>query len=265
MMKQQHLTAEQFGGTAGAYLTSTVHAQGAHLKRLTRLAASLGTPRALDLGCGAGHASFALARGGAQVTAADISPEMLAVVAAEAGRRGLAALRIHHGPAEALPFASASFDLVATRLSAHHWSDVRGALRDVHRVLKPGRTLIVIDVVAAEVPLLDTFLQAVEVLRDPAHVRDYRVSEWCAMLLASRFYALTTDAWTLAIDFATWVARHAHLGIADRGHTRRAGPRARRSHRAFQCPGRWFIQARHRMVERTTTAIEPAISNQDSA
>src|SRR5271163_4885936 len=73
-MDQQQLTSHQFGATASHYLTSAVHATGADLDRLTNLAAALHAPRILDVGAGAGHASFALARGGARkVVAYDLS------------------------------------------------------------------------------------------------------------------------------------------------------------------------------------------------
>jgi ubiquinone/menaquinone biosynthesis C-methylase UbiE len=206
-MKQQALAAKRFGAVAQAYLTSSAHATGADLDRLSALARRLGRPAALDLGCGAGHAAFALAAGGAEVTACDLSAEMLAVVAEEAGRRGYATLATRQGAAERLLFEPASFDLVVTRYSAHHWSFVPAALRELRRVLKPGGTLVVIDTVAPEAPVADTLLQTLELLRDPSHVRDYRLTEWSAMLEAAGFAAPEADAWKLPLEFGPWVAR----------------------------------------------------------
>src|SRR5580658_10768320 len=119
------MSVSHFGSNAESYLTSEVHAKGADLERLSAVARQLASQRALDLGCGAGHASFALARGGARrVTAYDPSADMLAVVATEAARHGLDAIDTHIGVAEALPFESNTFDCVVTRFSAHHWADV---------------------------------------------------------------------------------------------------------------------------------------------
>ena len=89
-MDQQGMSASQFGMNAENYLTSPVHASGADLERLKGIARQIHPVRALDLGCGAGHVSFALAAGGtSRVTAYDPSPEMLAVVSRAAAARGL--------------------------------------------------------------------------------------------------------------------------------------------------------------------------------
>jgi ubiquinone/menaquinone biosynthesis C-methylase UbiE len=207
-MDQQELSASLFGSHAANYLTSPTHATGADLERLSALARTLAPARALDVGCGAGHASFALARGGVpRVIACDPSAEMLAVVAAEAVARGHSAIEVRQGPGETLPFEARAFDLVVTRLSAHHWADVPKALGECARVLKPGGRLVVIDVIVPETPLLDTALQVIEFLRDASHVRDYRISEWEAMVRAAGFSVLEVDHWSFRIEFNSWIAR----------------------------------------------------------
>jgi SAM-dependent methyltransferase len=205
---QQDLSARQFGISAANYLTSSVHATGADLERLMALAGQMQPARALDLGCGAGHASFAMARGGAsRITAYDPSSDMLAVVAQEAAARGHDAVETCAGVAEVLPFENNSFDLVVTRYSAHHWASVPRALAECARVTVPGGRLVVIDVIAPEIPLFDTALQVIEFLRDASHVRDYRVSEWAAMQRHAGFREPTVIGWKLPLDFKSWIAR----------------------------------------------------------
>ncbi|WP_343730136.1 methyltransferase domain-containing protein [Duganella sp.] len=207
-MQQQAVVAQQFGNTASAYLTSTVHAQGADLAMLRAIAAGLGKrPVVLDLGCGAGHASFAVAPVAQSVTSFDLSPEMLAVVADAAQERGLQNISTQQGNVASLPFADASFCMVVTRFSAHHWLDVPAALREVKRVLKPKGVLVIIDITAPESPLHDTTLQAVELLRDGSHVRDYRPSEWQHMLREAGFESERIKDWKLHMKFDEWTAR----------------------------------------------------------
>jgi SAM-dependent methyltransferase len=181
------LVAKQFGPRAAAYVQSRVHAHGEDLNELAALAQALKFARALDLGCGGGHVGFALAPHVGDIVAYDLSEAMLAAVVAEATARGISNLVTRQGTVEALPFEDASFDFVATRYSAHHWHDVPRALGEARRVLKPGGRALFMDVIAPEAPLLDTFLQTVELLRDPSHVRDYSVREWTAMLRAAGF------------------------------------------------------------------------------
>ena len=209
-MKQQAVVDRQFGSTASAYLTSAVHAQGADLKAIQEIAQRLhgaALPQVLDLGCGAGHVSFALSPYAAAITAYDLSQQMLAVVDAAAQDKGFSNIGTRQGMAERLPFDDGAFDLVVTRFSAHHWQDVPAALKEVRRVLRTGGIAVVCDIIAPEAPLHDTTLQAVELLRDASHVRDYRVSEWLAMLAAAGLRAEQKSGWKLVMQFDDWVAR----------------------------------------------------------
>ncbi|WP_244848122.1 class I SAM-dependent methyltransferase [Caballeronia sp. SL2Y3] len=207
-MKHHEQVADAFGSTAAAYLTSQVHATGADLQNLAAtFAATCGNATVLDMGCGAGHASFAVAPHVKQVVAYDIAPQMLATVEAAAKERGLTTIRTQQGAAETLPFDDASFDWAISRMSAHHWRDVRKALAEVHRVLKPGGRLKFIDIAGIDDPLFDTHIQAIEVLRDASHIRDYRADEWIAMLDAAGFDARVTERWRLPLEFDAWVTR----------------------------------------------------------
>ncbi len=201
------LVAKQFGPRAAAYVQSAVHAQGEDLQELKSIVAANRFARVLDLGCGGGHVSFAMAPHVGAVVAYDLSDDMLAAVANEAAARGLANLSIRQGKAEVLPFEDASFDFVATRYSTHHWQDVPAALKEARRVLKPGGSLMVMDAVAPENVLCDTFLQTIEMLRDPSHVRDYSVAEWLSMLNAAGFTPGEPVRRRVRLDYASWIAR----------------------------------------------------------
>jgi ubiquinone/menaquinone biosynthesis C-methylase UbiE len=197
----------QFGPRAQEYLTSAVHAQGADLDQLAALVAARPGSRVLDLGCGAGHVSFNVAPHAAQVVAYDLSPQMLEVVADAARQKGLSNLECRAGRAEALPFADGEFDIVLCRFSAHHWADVPRALREACRVLKPSGITAFVDIYAHGSPLLDTWLQMLEVLRDTSHVRDYALSEWVQMLGSAGFTLQDITLRRLRMHFDTWVAR----------------------------------------------------------
>lgn len=199
----------QFDPRAQDYLTSAVHAQGPDLEYVRARIASHVSARgaALDVGCGAGHLAFVVATLFTRTVALDPSPNMLNAVATAAAARGLPTLETCAGHAAALPFADSTFDLVCTRYSAHHWMTLGDALVEIRRVLKPAGQLLVIDVLGDEDPLVDTHLQAMELLRDPSHVRDRSCAEWQGALARAGFTIDDERNWPLRLDFAAWIAR----------------------------------------------------------
>ncbi len=94
---------------------------------------------ALELGCGTGLFLDQVAESGASLHGLDLSTDLLAHA-----RRRLATrlnVRLHCGNAERMPFPDARFDAVYGSSVLHHL-DLHQALREVHRVLKPGGRLV---------------------------------------------------------------------------------------------------------------------------
>ncbi|PPQ27339.1 class I SAM-dependent methyltransferase [Rhodopila globiformis] len=208
-MQRAHedVVADQFGPRAKAYVESAVHAQGEDLAALETIVAQAAPAHALDLGTGGGHVAYLLARHARKVTACDLSAEMLAAVAATARGRGLANIETAEARAERLPFEAGTFDFIACRFSAHHWQDFEGGVRQARRVIKAGAPAVFIDVFSPGRALLDTHLQAVELLRDGSHVRDYAMSEWTDALARCGFAVRGCRIWRLRMDFPVWTAR----------------------------------------------------------
>lgn len=198
---------EQYDSRAHAYLASAVHAAGADLDRMATLIGSRPDAVALDMGCGGGHVAFRMAGLVKKVVAYDLSAAMLETVAAEAQKRGLDNLVTKQGAAEALPCPDASFDVVASRYSAHHWGAFRDGLAQMRRVLKQDGLALFMDVVSPGVPLLDTWLQALELLRDPSHVRNASLDEWRAALASVGFAVEDVATYKLRLQFGPWIER----------------------------------------------------------
>ena len=78
-MRHEQSISKSFSSNAERYLTSPVHSAGADLDFLARSVAALDQPKVLDLGCGAGHASFATAPFAREVIAFDLTAGMLEV------------------------------------------------------------------------------------------------------------------------------------------------------------------------------------------
>jgi ubiquinone/menaquinone biosynthesis C-methylase UbiE len=198
---------EQYDSRSNAYLSSAVHANGDDLELMASLIGQRPDAVALDMGCGGGHVAFRMASLVNKVVAYDLSDSMLATVAAEAQRRGLGNIVTKQGAAEALPCPSESFDVVATRYSAHHWHAFTEGLAQMRRVLKPGGLAIFMDVVTPGVPLLDTWLQSMELLRDPSHVRNVSLNEWTSTLASLGFDVGQVATYRLRLEFTSWIQR----------------------------------------------------------
>jgi len=206
-MDQTQAIQDRFGAAAARYAVSAVHRGGPDLGAMLAAGVATGRERVLDVGCGPGATALAFAERVASVVALDLTPAMLAQAQELAAERGLANVRFEQGNAARLPFPDASFDVVTSRLAAHHVADPQAMVREAARVLAPGGTFLLSDAIAPEDPARDTFLNAFEVLRDPSHVRDHRISEWQAMFRAAGLAPSCLGRFDIHQEFEPWVAR----------------------------------------------------------
>jgi SAM-dependent methyltransferase len=153
---------------------------------------------ALDIATGAGHTALALAPHVAKVVAYDLTQEMLLETKRNAIARGLTNLVTREGIAEDLPFPDSTFDIVTVRHAPHHFADVNAAIREMARVAKIGARLVIVDSTSPEDASLDRQWNRFEKLRDPSHVRNYRPSEWRAIVARAGLRILFEE-----IDFCT--------------------------------------------------------------
>ena len=136
---------KQFSPRAPAYVQSAVHAHGEDLIDLQTSSAKQ-FAHALDLGCGGGHVSFALAPHVGKIIAYDLRRKC-AAVAQQAASRELANLKTQRGAAEKLPFDDACF-VSSPPLQCPSLARYPCRLREARRVLKSGGRAMFMDVVA---------------------------------------------------------------------------------------------------------------------
>jgi len=141
---------------AQAYRDSKTHAEGADLDLVVEWCAPGPGRKVLDVATGGGHVARKLREAGATVVTVDPAPGMRADTTA---------------PAESLPFADASFDVVACRLAAHHFADVIAAVKEMARVAKHR-------VVICDNTFVSESSEEADRVRDPSHVRNYSQPEW---------------------------------------------------------------------------------------
>ena len=93
--------------------------------------------RLLEIGCGMGTDLLQFSRGGARCVGIDLTPRSIEITQHRFKLYGAdGAFMISDG--EHLPFRSESFDVVYSNGVLHHTPDTAGAIREVHRVLRPG-------------------------------------------------------------------------------------------------------------------------------
>ena len=191
---------------AEAYATGE-HRSGRELQLVVELAAPTGTEWVLDIGTGAGHTALALAPRVSSVVLTDPVPAMLVQARRVFGDAGQDNAEFVEATAERLPFPDASFDIVTTRLAAHHFDDVALAFREVARVLRAGSLFIFVDTLAPEDPESAAYQDEVETLRDPTHKHIYTQREWIAFAEEAGLHVAKLEVVRKAHDFEPWLER----------------------------------------------------------
>jgi SAM-dependent methyltransferase len=141
---------------AEAYRTSEAHREGRDLDLIVEWAA--GARTALDVATGGGHVARRLREAGLEVVSSDPASGMQPDVIA---------------PAEQLPFADGSFDVVTCRVAAHHFDDVAAAVREMARAASDL-------VLVSDNLFVSDAAEEADRVRDPSHVRTYSEAEWRA-------------------------------------------------------------------------------------
>lgn len=139
----------------------------------------------LELCCGSGLVSEALARRGAVVTGTDVSTEALARARERAQRYGFRA-RFEVADAEALPFRGGSFDAVVVHDGLHHLEDPFRAIREMARVAREG--VLILEPARAAVTRLAVWLGVAEEVEEAGnHVRRLQAGEVATCLRTAGF------------------------------------------------------------------------------
>jgi ubiquinone/menaquinone biosynthesis C-methylase UbiE len=215
MSKQK--VKQQFGANAAAYATSTVHTKGYSLSRLVELTQPQSDWKVLDVATAAGHTAFAFAPHVAQVTATDLTPEMLTVASDLAAQKRITNVTFELADAEDLPYQDRTFDLVTCRIAPHHFPDIQQFLHEAARVLKPNGLLAVVDNIVPGTHLrgkkarlineAGKYINAFERLRDPSHGRCWSLNEWLQGLQTAVFTLQHQETLSKEMAFGSWAAR----------------------------------------------------------
>lgn len=196
----------QYGSVGDAYVRSTGFAVANDLARMVELAQPLPTDRVLDIATGGGHVAITFAPHVAHVIASDLTPEILHHAAAYFAERELTNAETALADAESLPFADGSFEIVTCRIAPHHFPRPDRFVAEIARVLTTDGRFVLID---STVPAGATgdFINQVERLRDPSHVRSLPIAEWETLIAAARMHVDVVESFKKRHEFDDWTAR----------------------------------------------------------
>ena len=168
---------------AEQYRMSDAHREGPDLDLLVEWAT--GARTALDVATGGGHVARRLREAGIEVVSCDPAPGMQPDVVCRA---------------ESLPFADDSFDVVVTRVAAHHYDHVEQAVAEMARVAA-GSVLIVDNI------FMGGDVEEAEKLRDPSHVRNYSEAQWRAFAQRAGLKVEDVEFFEKPIELQPWLDR----------------------------------------------------------
>ncbi|CAN5839179.1 hypothetical protein BH10CHL1_BH10CHL1_22170 [soil metagenome] len=178
-----------------------------HLLKFANLPTGL---RVLDVGSGNGRLALLLAEEGArEVVGVDISPAMLEIAEyLRLSSNSPAAQRVSYrlAPAQRMPFQSEGYDALICRLVLHHTPKPELIMRECVRLLRPGGTLIVADLLSADDPVKRATQNTIEARRNPSHVAARSIDQYRKLVTGA---GLTIEAETVAVferELENWLS-----------------------------------------------------------
>lgn len=204
-MDHQRQIKEEFSRQANTFSDAAALTDSGVVDRI-RSAAGLGDKlRVLDVGCGPGIVTEALAGNGHGVIALDITPEMVHRARQRCQDSGFFNVHYIIGQAEKLPFEEASFNAVVTRLTIHHFADPGVECSDMARITRSKGRLIVADIISSENADESELHNALEKLRDPSHVSMISSNAMKDLVETTGLKIIQEDHWTMQREFGEWM------------------------------------------------------------
>lgn len=174
----KELVRSQFSLQAKHHPTTVKYRRGENVVPMIDLAEPQKSDRVLDVASGPGFVALQFSGKVRAVVGVDLLPEMNAMARKTAADQGVANVEFIEGDAEDLKFPDGSFEIVTCRFTFHHFGDPGHALTEMKRVLAPGGRIILYDFLASSDEEKAKVHNEIELMRDPSHVRIYRLEEF---------------------------------------------------------------------------------------
>ena len=141
----------------------------------------------LDIATGAGHTAIKIAPYVNEVVAVDISPNMLEEAKKLSIKRNVSNIKFVMSDAENLAFPNDAFDIITCRVAPHHFLNLNKFVKEMYRVLKKNGKVVMVDTWVPDDKIADAFINKIQKLRDPTHIRSRCGSEWEKLFISADF------------------------------------------------------------------------------
>jgi SAM-dependent methyltransferase len=198
----RRINEAQFTKTASRFAENRALERRGPFEELLRLTAPDAGDRVLDVACGAGTLLGMFAPRVRRGVGVDLTTAMLLQGRARGlEHRGVLLVR---GAAEQLPFSDGTFSIVVTTWAVHHFADPLAIVREMVRVCRPGGRVAIGDSVGDEDDAKRARQNAIERLRDPAHVEVLSPSGLIRLLVVMGLTPIGAAHGELLREFDEW-------------------------------------------------------------
>jgi 2-polyprenyl-3-methyl-5-hydroxy-6-metoxy-1,4-benzoquinol methylase len=198
---------EEFTHQAGSFGSSAAMTSAQTLGALIELVPADANASWIDVACGPGVISRAMASRVGSVSGVDLTPAMIEEAERRAREEGVGNVGFALGDATALELADGSFDGAVTRLSLHHIPAPGRVVAEMARVVRPGGWVAVSDIAADEDGEAVAWREEIERLRDPSHWACQTPGRLRRMGATAGLVVEHEELVPVDIDFDDWLAR----------------------------------------------------------
>lgn len=202
--EQNQRVRERFTRSADAFVRLAVPKRTEDAESVIRLAEPRPSDVGLDLACGPGTFTLALARRARLVFGLDLTPALLERARQVAQEQGAANVALVCGDAVALPWPDGSIDVAVSGFSFHHMASPFLALRELARAVRPGGRLAVVDLIVP--PGADPEANdRIERARDSSHTHALPPGSFRQMVEDAGFRLRSSESTERTRRFADWM------------------------------------------------------------
>ena len=197
--EQRRLIVEQFTKQAVPFSQMPHHNDEDTNRLIIETAGIDSDDTVLDVACGPGLITCAVAGIARHVTGIDITPAMIEEAQKRQQLMGLTNMEWKVGDVLPLPFPESSFSAVITRYSFHHFLEPQAVLTEMVRVCQPGGRVVVVDVFMSTPEQAEAY-NRMEKLRDPSHTRALLMAELTGMFHDTGLREMKTAFYKLDVE-----------------------------------------------------------------